>query len=245
MLWYKSWRETRTTVLLGMAAMAMACVAICYYQQTMRDHADHPMTYAHYIWKSVYSSIGRDLFLILAVILGSGGLLQEKANGTSGFTLTLPVSRRGIVFSRALMGYCGVIAIAAVPVLVLPLASYWQGQMYPMEQTLRFALLWIGVGTVFYGFTFLLAHHIEGDYISVLVAIPSLMIYGVLLNLPWLARFRMLDIFDLINGDEMPFFDEARHVLTGPMPWFALVAIVLTSLAFVEIASRSVQRREF
>lgn len=245
MLWYKSWRETRTTVLCGMAAMALACVAIVYYQQTMRDHADHPMTYAHYIWKSVYSSIGRDLFLILAVILGSGGLLQEKANGTSGFTLALPVSRRGIVFSRALIGYCGVIAIAAVPMLVLPLASLWQGQVYPMEQTLRFALLWVGVGAVFYGFTFLLAHRIEGDYISVLVAIPSLMIYGVLLHLPWLARFRMLDIFDLINGDEMPFFDEARHILTGPMPWLALVAIVLTGLVFVEFASRSVQRREF
>ncbi|MBS1799749.1 MAG: ABC transporter permease [Acidobacteria bacterium] len=245
MLWYKSWRETRTTVLCGMAAMAVACVAIVYYQQTMRDHADAPMTYAHYIWKSVYSSIGRDLFLILSVILGSGGLLQEKAHGTSGFTLALPASRRDIVFSRALIGYCGVIAIALVPALLLPLVSRWQGQMYPLEQTLRFALLWAGVGAVFYGFTFLLAHRIEGDYIAVLVAIPSLMLYGVLLHLPWLARFRMLDIFDLINGDEMPFFNEAQHVLTGPMPWPALATIVVTGLVFVELASRSVQPREF
>jgi ABC-type transport system involved in multi-copper enzyme maturation permease subunit len=245
MLWYKSWREIRTTVLCGMAAMAIACVMIVYYQQTMRDHADMPMTYVHYIWKSVYNSVGRDLFLILSVILGSGGLLQEKAHGTSGFTLALPVSRRGIVFSRALVGYCGVIAIAIVPVLVVPLASHYQGQVYAMEQTLKFALLWVGVGTVFYGFTFLLAHRMEGEYVSVLLAIPSLMLYGLLLQLPWLARFRMLDIFDIITGEEMPFFNHAQHLLTGPMPWLTLLAVVAVSLVFVGYASRNVQIRDF
>jgi hypothetical protein len=35
-------------------------------------------------------------------------------------------------------------------------------------------------------YAFLLSHHFEGEYIAVLLAIPSLMLYGVLLNLPWL-----------------------------------------------------------
>jgi ABC-type transport system involved in multi-copper enzyme maturation permease subunit len=245
MLWYKSWRETRTTILCGIAAMAVACVGIVYYQQAMRSSADTPMTYVHYIWKAVYNSLGRDLFLILSVILGSGGLLQEKAHGTSGFTLALPVRRRGIVFSRALIGYCGVIAIAAVPVLVLPLVSRYEGQVYPLEQALKFGLLWAGVGAVFYGFTFLLAHRIEAEYVSVLVAIPSLMLYGVLLELPWLSQFRALNIFDTITGEEMPFFNGAQYLLTGPMPWLTLLGTMFVSLVFVEFASRSVQPQDF
>jgi len=73
MLWYKSWREIRTVTLVGIAAMAIACVLIVLNQQTMRDHADAPMTYIAYIWKAVYNSVGRDLFVILSIILGSGG----------------------------------------------------------------------------------------------------------------------------------------------------------------------------
>lgn len=245
MLWYKSWREQRTVILAGMAAMAIACVLIVLNQQTMRDHAEAPMTYVAYIWKSVYNSIGRDLFLILSVILGAGGLLQERAHGTAGFTLALPVSRRSIVLMRALMGLCGVLAIAAVPVVTLPIASRYAGQVYPFEQTLGFALLWAAGGTVFYGFTFLLAHYLEGEYVSVLLAIPSLMLYGVLLQLPWLARFRMLNIFDIINGEDMPFFNESQHLLTGPMPWLTLAAMVLFSVGFVMIGSRNIEPRDF
>ena len=245
MLWYKSWRETRTVVLAGVGAMAFACVMIVLNQQTMRDHADAPMTYVAYIWKSVYNSIGRDLFLILSVILGSGGLLQERAHGTVGFTLALPVSRRRLVFTRAVIGYCGVLAIAAAPVIVLPIASRYVGEAYPMVQTLGFALLWAAGGAVFYSITFLLSHCIEGEYVSVLLAIPSLMLYGVLLGLPWLSRFRMLDIFDIVNGEEMPFFDETRHLLTGPMPWLTLLAMMLAGAAFVILSSRRIEPRDF
>src|ERR1700744_2460684 len=138
MLAYKSWREMRMVVLAGVAAMAIACAFIVYEQQTMRDHADHPMTYIAYLWKAVYDSFGRDLYLILCIILGSGGLLQEKAHGTIGFTLALPLSRRRILFTRALIGYLGVLAIAATPVVLLPLGSRYMGQYYPVLQALGF-----------------------------------------------------------------------------------------------------------
>ena len=70
------------------------CLFIVMNQQTMRDHAAVPMTYIGYIWKAVYDSFGRDIFLMLSIILGSGGLLQEKAQGTAGFTLALPANSR-------------------------------------------------------------------------------------------------------------------------------------------------------
>jgi hypothetical protein len=225
MLWYKSLREIRSVTLVGIAAMAIACAFIVFYQQTMRDHADAPMTYIAYIWKAVYNSVGRDIFVILSIILGSGGLLQERAHGTSG--------------------YCGVLAIAAVPIAVLPIASRYAGQYYPVAQTLGFAALWATGGAVFYGFTFLLSHHLEGEYTSVLLAVPSLMLYGVILQFPWLAHLRMLNIFDIINGEDMPFFNQAQHLLIAPLPWLTLAVMLIVSFAFVHFAARRMQPRDF
>jgi hypothetical protein len=89
MYWYKCWCEVRARVLIGTTAMAAACIFIVYYQHPMRFQSDEPATYATYIWKTVYNSFGRDLFVILTIALASGGLLQERALKTLGFTLAL------------------------------------------------------------------------------------------------------------------------------------------------------------
>ena len=245
MLWYKSLREIRTVTLVGITAMAATCALIVLNQQTMRAHADAPMTYIAYIWKSLYNSLGRDIFVILSVILGSGGLLQERAHGTAGFTLALPVSRRSIVFTRAVIGYLGVLAIAAVPIVVVPVTSRYVGEQYPVTQNIGFFFLWAACGAIFYGLTFLLAHRLEGDYISVLLAIPSLMVYGVLLDLPWLSQMRMLNIFDMINGEDMPFFNEAQHLLVAPLPWVTLAVMLGVSATLIILAARRIQPLDF
>jgi ABC-2 type transport system permease protein len=245
MYWYKPWRETRTVILFGVAAMAMACGGILWAQQTMRDHADVPMTFIQYIWKGTYNSFARDLFVILAILLGSGGLLQEKAHGTSGFTLALPVSRSRILWMRAVVGYLGVLAIALTPAVVLPLGARFMGLYYPAAQALGFSLLWAGCGAVFYGYTFLLAHQFEGEYTAPLVAVPSLMLYGAATALPWLAQLPMLNIFHLLNGEDMPFFNEQQALLTGPMPWLALAVMVMIAAALVASASRRMTQRDF
>lgn len=245
MLWYKSFREIRTVTLVGIAAMAAMCTLVVLNQQTMRVHADVPMTYIAYIWKAVYNSIGRDIFVILSVILGSGGLLQERAHGTAGFTLALPVSRSSIVFTRAVIGYLGLLAIASVPIVVVPVVSRYVGEQYPVTQNIGFFFLWAACGAVFYGATFLLAHRLEGDYISVLLVIPLLMLYGVLLNLPWLSRLRMLNIFDMINGEDMPFFNEAQHLLVAPLPWLSLAVMLAVSTALISLAARRIQPLDF
>jgi len=245
MLWYKSFREIRVVTLVGILGMAAACVLIVINQQAMRAHADTQMTYIAYIWKSVYNSIGRDIFVILCIILGSGGLLQERAHGTSGFTLALPVSRRRIIFTRAMIGYFGVLAIAAVPIAVVPFVSRYVGEQYPIGQNIGFFFLWAGCGAVFYGLTFLLAHWIEGDYLSVLIAVPSLMLYGALLNLPWLSQLRMLNIFDILNGEEMPYLNEPQHLLVAPLPWLALGVMVVVSAVLITFAARRIEPLDF
>lgn len=245
MLWYKSFREIRNLTLTGALGLSTACVLIVLNQHSMRAHADTEMTYIEYIWKSVYNSIGRDIFLILSIILGSGGILQERSSGTSGFTLALPISRRRIVCTRAVIGYVGVLVLAAVPVVVVPIASRYVGEQYPITQNLGFFFLWGSCGAVFYGLTFFLAHRLEGEYISLLLAIPSLMFYGALVNLPWLSRQPMLNIFDILNGEGMPFFDEAQHLLVAPLPWLTLASLLILGVSFVFLASRRIEPLDF
>jgi len=232
-------------MLAGMGAMAAACVLIVWNEKTTRWNADPQMSYVAYVWKSVYNSIGRDLFAMLAIILGSGGLLQEKARGTSGFTLSLPVSRLRIVLTRAAMGYVGVLAIAAVPVAVVPLASRYVGESYPVGQCAGFFFLWAGAGAVFYGLTFLVAHRIESEPVAVLIAVPLLMLYGAVLKLPWLARLRMFDLFSILNGEQMPFFNEGQHRLVGPLPWLALGIMLAIGAAFGRAAARRMEPLDF
>lgn len=245
MYWYKSWCETRAVILLGIAAIAIACVFIVFNQQAMRDHASASMTYITFIWKAVYDSFGRDLFLILCIMLGSGGLLQEKAHKTTGFTLTLPVSRSRILFTRAFIGYCGVLALALTPAVVLPIGSRFIGQSYPATQALDFSLLWACCGAIFYSYTFLLSYLMEGEYTAMLVAVPSLIAYGFLMVIPWLAHFPMLNLFNIINGEDMTFFNEHTHLLIGPMPWLTLLVMLFIASAFVFLAVRRMEPMDF
>ena len=71
------------------------------------------------------------------------------------------------------------------------------------------------------------------------------MLYGAMLNLPWLSRFRMLDIFDILTGEEMPFFNQAQHLLVNPLPWPALAVMLLVAGVLVTLAARSIEPLDF
>ena len=210
----------------------------------MRNHAGASLSYAMYVWNAIYNSLGRDLFVIMALVMASGNLMQEKEQGTLGFTLALPASRRHAVVVKALVGYLGVVAIAFVPVVLLPLASMYVGQHYPLSQALRFGFLWASCGSAIYALTLFLSYLMEGEYSAVLVAFPTLMIYGALLDLPWLSRLPMLNIFNLMNGEDMPFFDQSRCLITGPLPWLALLVALAVSTLFICAAGYRMQQRE-
>jgi hypothetical protein len=143
------------------------------------------------------------------------------------------------------MGYLGVLAIAAVPVLVVPIASRHVGEQYPFEQGLGFFFLWAGCGAVFYSLTFLFAHRIEGDYISFLLAVPSLILYDAIMDLPGVSKLRMLNIFDILSGEGMPFFDAARHQLRGHLPWSALAVMLIVSSTLIALSTLRIAALDF
>jgi hypothetical protein len=116
MYWYKPWCELRSRILLSAAAITAAC-GFAVWMEGLRGHSS--LSYAHYLWSQIYDGMMPPLFVLLAT--GLGGLLQERAQSTVGFTLALPVSRVRVTILRAAMGYVGVLLMSLMPALLLPL----------------------------------------------------------------------------------------------------------------------------
>lgn len=242
MYWYKPWCELRARILLSAAAIAAAC-GLALWIEEMRGHGS--LSYTHYLWSAIYDSLMRALFVLLAAVLGAGGLLQERAQSTAAFTLALPVSRARVTMLRAAMGYAGVLLMSVMPALVLPLASPLVGQHYDFAEAMRFFVLYACAGAVIYSFTFLLSHVMPGEYSAILLAVPGVGAYATVIEVLGHDRTSSLNFLKVMSGSDMPWFDEKSGLFIGGLPWLALVVMLLIAAALVYIAARRMDRREF
>jgi ABC-2 type transport system permease protein len=246
MLAYKAWRESRTRFLLSSVSLAWGCSVVVLMQGSLRAELHAPMPYSKYIWSAVYKSNGlRDLYLVLVLMLGLGGLLPERARGTSGFTLALPVSRFRLVATRAMVGLAELTLLACVPAVLLPIVSQWLGEWYSTRQAWQFVVLWVGCGSVVFSVAFVCST-LLGEYATWVVSFVILLLYSALVHLvPVLARRPMLDLFDLMSGAVMPYFHDADATLRGPLPWEPLMIMAGLTSAFVATAIRITVHQEF
>jgi hypothetical protein len=81
-----------------------------------------------------------------------------------------------------------------------------------------------------------------GEYSAPVVAFVVLLAYSVIADLPFLHRF---DIHDLMSGAGTPYFRSDASLITGPLPWMPLAAILLVSLSMIAVAGRITQRQDF
>jgi ABC-2 type transport system permease protein len=247
MLLYKAWRESRTRFWLSAAALTWGCAVVVLVQQLARANAEAPMTYMRFIWSAVYKSNSlRDLYIMLALTLGLGGLLQERAHGTAGFTLALPVSRTRLIASRAAIGLAELIVLAFVPASVIPAASRLAGEVYPFAQALRFGVLWAGCGTILFATAFALSTALSGEYSAWVVSFVAMIVYSAIVHVvPSLERVHVLDLFDIMSGSQMPYFREADAVLVGPLPWVPLIVIACLTAGVIAVAAGVTGKQDF
>ena len=98
MLLYKAWRETRARFLISAATLGCFCAAFVVLRPWIQHSARRP--FADAIIDSIYTDGVRNIFVMLVVTFGMGGLAQEQARGSAPFTLALPLSRDRLVFSQ-------------------------------------------------------------------------------------------------------------------------------------------------
>lgn len=244
MLWYKAWLESQTRFLLGALTIAGLCVGFVLFHRDGARIFDRPPTYVEYIWELVYKGYLRELFVLLTLLLGVGGLLRERDFGTASFTLALPVSRLRLVSARAALGLMQVAALSLLPALVIAVLSPLVGQLYPWSQALQFAVLWAVPGSLIFMMGFLASSLFGGEYTAPVVAFLGLFVYSVVADLPVLER-HSLDIHDIMSGAGMPYFQSNGSMLIGPLPWNSLTVILLIVFSLVALAGRITRHEDF
>jgi len=244
MLWYKAWRESQARFLLSGGTIAGLCVAFVVFHRESALVADHAQTYAEYIWRIVYKGYLRELFVLLALLLGVGGLLRERDYGTAPFTLALPVSRWRLIVVRAAVGIFEVTILSFLPAVVLPTLSPLVGEVYPWSQAWQFGLLWSIGGAFLFAIGFFASIFFAGEYTAAVVAVLAMLTYSVAVEFPVVERY-VPDVHDLMSGVGRPYFRPDTYRLMGPLPWTTLGGLLfLVGSSFV-LAARLTERQDF
>lgn len=244
MLWYKAWRESQTRFVLSAVAISVVCVVSVLFRKEGTGIMDEPAPYEVYIWKIVYRGYLREVFVLLVLLLGMGGLMRERDNGTAEFTLALPVSRLSIVLIRAAAGLLEVFHLALLPAVLIPSLSRLAGESYPYAQAWQFALLWAAGGAFIFMIGFLSSSVFAGVYTAPVAGFLALMVYSFLSDLPIMERCS-LDVHDIMSGTGRPWFESSTARLVGPFPWTPALVFVLIATAIAALACRLTQRQDF
>lgn len=248
MLWYKMWRESQVRFLISAFVLIGICVAVVLFQQTLRAqlHAESaPLnTYIGYIYQRIYAGFARGMFLIFALVLGLGGLQRERAHGSAGFTLALPVSRLRLVTVRMMIGLLEIVMLSLFPAALIPGLSRCVGESYPLSQALQFCVLWVGIGSAVFAFAFLASAIFENEYTALSVSVVAFFIYPLAVRLPWLRHYP-LHIHYIMNGGGMAYFNPHTDLLIGPLPWTILFVTTVIVLGLIVSATLVTQKRDF
>ena len=97
MLWYKAWLETRSRFLTCLATLTIFCTVFVHHAQgLLRSEWSADFSRLLFVTQQFVVII----WVLAVVLLGMGGIVREKASGTSLITLSLPVSRARLLGVR-------------------------------------------------------------------------------------------------------------------------------------------------
>lgn len=252
MLWYKSWLETRWQFLIGLAVLMLAVAgAVFGYPQVMKlmpmastidasgeigrrikEGVELAREYRGYIWSQLFRQNLTEMGTLFAVVLGSGGPFSR---GSELFTLSLPASRNRLLAIRAATGLAELLALAFVPVLLVPLLSPAVGQAYSMTSTLIHGTCFFIATAVFFSLAVLLSTSFSDMWRPLLIACSVAVVLWFFEQIVRdLSRY---SIFTVMNAEE--------YFRTGHLPWLGLLASAVASVGMLYGAAINIARRDF
>lgn len=255
MLWYKAWLETRWRFLIGLAVMLILAVgSVMDYRAvaTLMPVAQQletkgllgrivseamvvESTYRGFVWWEWFKQNLPQSWTLLAVLLGSGGLLANAYGDSALFTLSLPVSRNRLLLTRAGVALGELLVLAFAPSLVIPLISSAVGQSYDAGDALVHAgCVFVG-GTVFFALALLLSTVFQDIWRPMLIA-------GGL--------YVVMSLCEQAFGDAVPYgifhaMSAESYFRAGTLPWIGLLLSTGASVALFYGAASNLARHDF
>jgi ABC-2 type transport system permease protein len=235
-LWYKAWLETRSRFLTCLATLTIFCAVFVGHAQGIIGPG----------WKTdnnrllfVTQQFVVIMWILAVVLLGMGGIIRERAIGTSSLTLSLPVSRARLLGIRIGMGVLQAIALAVVPWTTIFLVSSFSRMPILITQVGFYVLLLIGGGSAYFAMAVLVSSLVEGEYTAPAVAFGLVLLTAIVLD-AWLRPF---NLWRLLTGDF--YIDRHTYLLSWPFPWRGTLASMSAAALMLLTSIRVIERREF
>lgn len=242
-LLYKAWLETRGRFLFATGLAALIVVLAVLRAPSTLDvlsQGGRAMGYGEYLWLSTFGGYLQAIWVIAAVLLGLGGLLRERAAGSSTFTLGLPVARWTHVAARTLVAVAELAVMGVLPAVLAAALSGATGAPFPLGEALRFGVALVGGGLVFFGWGLLVAHIVQGEFAAPAVALVVVAAAFFVMKTPALTPF---NVFNVMSG--AGHLDDRTYFFEAPFPWRPLVVCTGLGLAMSAAAVAAIARREF
>jgi ABC-2 type transport system permease protein len=235
-LWYKAWLETRSRFLTCLATLTLfSAIFVHHAQGLLRPE-----------WKSDFNRLlfVNQQFLVImwilaAVLLGMGGIVREKAVGTSSLTLALPVSRAHLLGVRIGMGVLEATVLGAVPWVAVFFVSFLARKPILITQVASYVLLLLGGGLVYFAMSILVSSLVIGEYTAPALAFGVVLLAAMVSD----AWFRPFNLWRLVTGDFS--IDRSTYLLSEHLPWLGILASLSVAALMLLASTLVVQRREF
>lgn len=241
---YKAWLETRARFLTGAIIITVLIFWDVFRANGVIGEYEHfrgeQMQYAEYIWVSLYRGYLQAFWIFCALMLGLGGLWREQAQGTAGFTLSLPVSRRQVTYVRILVGLFEIISLGFLPALLIPLLSTLTGNHYSLSQSVSFSTLLVGGGMIFFGWGVLLSHLIQKEFTAPAVGMSAALFLYFISRLPHLSAY---NIFDVMSGKH--YLGHETFLIEKGMPWSGIGVSIMLTLVIIAVSLKLIRARDF
>jgi ABC-2 type transport system permease protein len=179
------------------------------------------------------------MWILAVVLLGMGGIVRERAIGTSSLTLSLPVSRARLLGIRIGTGVLEAIALAVVPWTTIFLVSSFSRMPILITQVGFYVLLLIGGGSAYFAMAVLVSSLIEGEYTAPAVAFGLVLLTAIVFD-AWLRPF---NLWRLVSGDFS--IDRNTFLLSKHLPWPGILGSLCAAALMLFAAVKLIQKREF
>lgn len=234
MLWYKAWLETRSRFLIALVGAVALCsrLVVVFLSKGAPNQLSQVLHATHETLAAVW--------LLAVTLIMMGGLLRERAVGSSSFTLSLPVSRLRLVSIRFAMGLMEAILLAILPWIAMLFAAKVANQTHFIAQASIHIFLLLGGGVLFLAAAFLISSFVASEYTAPIVSCGAVIMLAYLMSDDKLSPYSP---WAFMLGSEYFHWRTAQFV--GPISWVHAGVFMAIAALITLISIKLIQWRDF
>ena len=232
MLCYRYWLESRTRLLIALVLMILILIqSLSQADATIKNHPQlfggRELLFTQYVWVIIYKGYFLTIFTLASFLFGVGSPMQERASGTALFTLSLPLHRRLLIYSKLFTALVQVIGLSLLMSLIIPLLSKMFGFIYPLKDALCFSILIATGGIVFMFVGFVLSLFITKETVIIPLGIAFISALFFITKMPALKN---LNIFNFMVG--AGYLSNDNFLFNQPINFLGIALICFMLLPF-------------